>query len=136
MKIAVVNVPATSKGIQDYARTLAIGMGSMGHEVDILDAWTEDSHKLTAYDYVAVCAEPVFIFGGKIPEVLAGFLAGGNGVLGKKSAAFIVKTTPFHIDKALANLMQIMEKEGMMINWNEVIRSVPQAEKLGKQIGP
>jgi len=131
----VVNVSATRKGIQDYVKTLAKGMETMGYKVDILDAWTEDGFRLPGYDYIAICAEPVSAWGGKMPDVLSKFLACGTGLLGKKSAAFVKKTSPFFVNKALANLMKAMEKEGMTINWSDIILSVPHAEALGKQIG-
>ena len=131
----MVNVSATRKGIQDYVKTLAKGMETMGYKVDILDAWTEDGFRLPGYDYIAICAEPVSAWGGKMPDVLSKFLACGTGLLGKKSAAFVKKTSPFFVNKALANLMKAMEKEGMTINWSDIILSVPHAEALGKQIG-
>jgi hypothetical protein len=31
--------------------------------------------------------------------------------------------------------MKAMEKEGMMVNWSEIILNAPQAEALGKRIG-
>jgi hypothetical protein len=36
--------------------------------------------------------------------------------------------------KALANLMRVMEREGMFVNWSEILLSVPHAEELGKRI--
>jgi len=135
MRIAVINVPATRKGIQDYVKTLAKGMESMGHKVDILDAWTEDGFRLPGYEYVAVCAEAISGWGGKTPDVLSKFLACGSGLVGKKSAAFLKKTSPLFVNKSLTNLMKVMEKEGMMINWCDIILNAPHAEALGKRIG-
>ena len=135
MRIAVINVPATRKGIQEYVKTLASGMEAMGHKVDILDAWTEDGFRLPGYEYIAVCAEAVSGWGGKMPDVLSKFLACGSGLVGKKSAAFLKKTSPLFINKSLTNLMKVMEKEGMMINWSDIILSAPHAEALGKRIG-
>ena len=135
MRIAVINIPSSRKGIQDYVKALAKGMEALEHKVDILDAWTEDGFRLPGYDYIAVCAEAVSPWSGKMPEALAKVLSCGSGLLGKKSAAFIKKTGPFFTNKALGNLMKAMEKEGMTINWSDTILSVPQAEALGKQIG-
>jgi hypothetical protein len=134
MRIAVVSVPARRMGMPEYVKSLARGMESMGHRVDIIDAWTEDGFRLPGYEYVAVCAEAVS-WGGKMPEALAKVLGGGSGLQGKKSSAFLKKTSPFFINKALSNLMKAMEKEGMMINWSEIILNGPQAEALGKRIG-
>ena len=135
MRIAVVSVPAQRKGIPDYVKALAKGMESMGHRVDIMDAWTEDGFRLPGYEYIAVCAEAASAWGGKIPEALPKFIASGSGLVGKKSAAFLKKTGPLFINKAFSNLMKAMEKEGMAINWSEIILSAAQAEALGKRVG-
>ena len=135
MRIAVVSAPARRGGIPDYVKSLARGMESMGHRVDILDAWTEDGYRLPGYEYIAVCAEVVSVWGGKMPAPLSKILAAGSSLVGKKSAAFIKKTSPIFVNKALCNLMKAMEKEGMRVNWSEIILNAPQAEALGKQIG-
>lgn len=135
MRIAVISVPAQRRGIPEYVKSLAKGMESMGHRVDILDAWTEDGFRLPGYEYIAVCAEAVSGWGGKMPEVLPKILSAGSGLVGKKSAAFLKKRGPFFINKALWNLMKAMEKEGMLVNWSEIILNAPQAEALGKRMG-
>jgi hypothetical protein len=134
MRIAIISAPAVRRAVPDYVTALAKGMESMGHRVDVLDAWTEDGFRLPGYEYIAVIAEPVSLFGGKLPEVIPKVLAAGGSLGGKKSAAFLKKTTPFTA-KALANLMRAMEKEGMLVNWSDVLLSPAQAEFLGKRIG-
>ena len=70
-----------------------------------------------------------------MPEALQKILGSGSGLVGKKSAAFLKKTSPIFINKALSNLMRSMEREGMLINWSEILLNAPQAEALGKRIG-
>ena len=135
MRIAVISVPAQRKEIPDYVKSLARGLESMGHRVDTLDAWTEDGFRLPGYEYVAVCAEAVSLWGGKMPDALPKILGAGSGLVGKKSAAFLKKTGPVFVNKALWNLMKAMEKEGMLVNWSDIILNAPQAEALGKRIG-
>ena len=135
MRIVVISIPAQRREIPDYVKALARGMESMGHRVDIMDAWTEDGFRLPGYEYIAVCAEAISFWGGKMPIALPKILGSGSGLVGKKSAAFLKKTSPIFINKALSNLMRAMEKEGMLINWSEILFSAPQAEALGKRIG-
>ncbi|MDR0486835.1 MAG: hypothetical protein LBG91_01175 [Treponema sp.] len=134
MRIAIIGAPASRKGPPDYVRALAKGMESMGHRVDVIDAWTEDGFRLPGYEYIAVAAEPVSFFSGKIPEAVAKMLAAGSSLGGKKSAAFIKKTGLFS-NRALAVLMRAMEKEGMVVNWSDLLLNPPHAEALGKRIG-
>ena len=134
MRIAVISAPAIRKAPPDYARSLARGMESMGHRVDLIDAWTEDGFRLPGYEYIAVAAEPLSFFSGKIPEAVGKILSAGSGLVGKKSAAFVKKGGLFS-GRALANLMRAMEKEGMRINWSDMLLNPPHAEALGKRIG-
>lgn len=110
-------------------------MESMGHKVDILDAWTDDGYQLPGYEYIAVCAEALSGWGGKMPDRLPKILGLGSGLGGKKSAAFLKKTSPFFLNMALKNLMKAMEAEGMVVNWSDVLLNPPHAEAMGKRIG-
>ncbi|MCL1959699.1 MAG: hypothetical protein FWF68_08875 [Spirochaetes bacterium] len=134
MRIAVISSPAARKQPPDYVQALVKGMQSMGHRVDIVDAWTEDGMRLPGYEYIAVTAEPVSFFSGKINSKIAKVLAAGSTLAGKKSAAFIKKTGLFS-GRALANLMKAMEKEGMVVNWSDLLLNAPHAEAMGKNIG-
>jgi menaquinone-dependent protoporphyrinogen IX oxidase len=134
MRIAIVSAPAVKKGTPDYVSSLAKGMESMGHRVDIIDIWTEDGMRLPGYEYIAVVAEPISIFSGKLPSPVSKILAAGSSLMGKKSAAFIKKTGLF-TNRALANLMKAMEKEGMRVNWSDILFNAPHAEAMGKMIG-
>jgi hypothetical protein len=113
-------------------------MEAMGHRVDLIDAGAGKpiggAERLPGYEYVAVLAEQAALFGGAMPEALPRALAAGRGLVGKKGAAFLRKTGPFTA-KALVNLMKAMEREGMVINWSEIVFSAPHAEALGKRIG-
>jgi len=132
MRIAVVAAPASRRAPPDYALSLAKGLESMGHRVDVIDAWTEDGFKLPAYEYIAAVTEPISFFSGKIPARVAKILAAGSSLAGKKSAAFIKKSGLFS-NRALSNLMKAMEKEGMVINWSDILFNAPHAEAMGKR---
>jgi hypothetical protein len=159
MRIALLCAPAKRRGagFEDCARALARGMEAMGHRVDRIDAAGGSStgaasgvdrlpsgsvdqlpsgnvERLPGYEYVAVLAEQAALFGGIMPEALSPALAGSRGLVGKKGAAFLRKTGPF-TGKALINLMKAMEREGMVINWSEVVLSASHAEALGKCAG-
>ncbi|MDR2543086.1 MAG: hypothetical protein LBC80_06515 [Treponema sp.] len=134
MRIAIVSAPATRSKVPDYVQSLAKGMESMGHHVDIIDAWTEDGFRLPGYEYVALVTQPISSFSRKIPVCIAKVLGAGSSLVGKKSAAFVKKTGLFY-NRSLSNLMRAMEKEGMRVNWSEVIFNGPHAEALGKRIG-
>jgi len=134
MRIAVVSAPSRKRSPPDYVQALAKGMELMGHRVDIIDAWTDNGMRLPGYEYIVVAAEPVSFFSAKIPEMLPKFLSMGSGVGGKKSAAF-VKKRGLRSGKTLINVMHAMEKEGMIVNWSDILFDAPHAEAMGKRIG-
>ena len=134
MRIAVISAMAQRKSPPDYVQDLAKGMEMMGHRADIIDLWADDGMRLPGYEYIAIVIEPASFFSAKIPEQLPKMLAAGSNLVGKKSAAF-VKKKGIRQGKILANLMKAMEKEGMMINWSDVLFNAPHAEAMGKRIG-
>jgi len=134
MRITVVSAPSRRRPPPDYARALAKGMEAMGHRVDIIDAWTDNGMRLPGYEYIVLVAEPISFFSAKIPEMLPKFLSMGSGIGGRKSAAF-VKKGGLRSGKTLINLMNAMEKEGMIVNWSDILFNAPHAEAMGKRIG-
>jgi hypothetical protein len=109
-------------------------MELMGHKADIIDAWADNGMRLPGYEYIVIVAEPVSFFSAKIPEMLPKFLSAGSGIGGRKSAAF-VKKQGIRGGKTLINLMKAMEKEGMVVNWSDILFNAPHAESMGKRIG-
>ncbi|MDR1216350.1 MAG: hypothetical protein LBK25_06685 [Treponema sp.] len=134
MRIAIINVPAQRGIVSPCITALQKGFESMGHRSDVIDAWTDDGFRLPSYEYIVVSAETLSFFSRKFPDCLSKILAATGGVAGKKSAAFLGKKCLF-INKALAGLMSIMEKEGMFVNWSDTLLSAEQAEALAKRIG-
>jgi hypothetical protein len=134
MRIAVISAPGVRKPPPDYVQMLAKGMEMMGHNVEIINAWTEDGMRLPGFEYIVIATESVSFFSAKIPDVISKILASGSGVGGKKSAAF-VKKGGLRTGKTLSVLMRAMEKEGMMVNWSDILFNPPHAEAMGKRIG-
>jgi len=134
MRIAVVSMPSRRRSPSDYTQALAKGMELMGHRVDVVDAWTDDGMRLPGYEYIVVVTEPASFFSAKVSEMLHKLLAAGSGVSGRKGAAF-VKKSGLRSGKTLINVMNAMEKEGMVINWGDLLFNAPHAEAMGKRIG-
>jgi len=133
MRVAVISAPPQRRSPPDYALALAKGIEAMGHTVEIVDAWTDDGMRLPGCQYIAIVTEPLSFFSAKIPEVIPKILS-SRGIDGKKSAAFIRKAG-LRSGKALFRLMTAMEKEGMIVNWSEILLNAPHAQAMGKRIG-
>ncbi|MCL2763389.1 MAG: hypothetical protein FWD36_09340 [Treponema sp.] len=134
MRIAIISAPSRRQTPPDYVQALAKGMEMMGHRADVIDLWTDDGMRLPGYEYIAIVMEPASFFSAKVPERLPKMLAAGSSLAGKKSAAFL-KKAGMRQGKNLSNLMKAMEKEGMIVNWSDILFNAPHAEAMGKRIG-
>ncbi|WP_028973160.1 hypothetical protein [Spirochaeta cellobiosiphila] len=134
MKVAVVYfADKKRKKLADLAKGLAKGLEKQGHLVDIIDVAKDVNSKLTIYSYIAIGTESTQLFKGKISDPLKNFLRGCGMLGGKKSFAF-VDSTIIGSGKTLANLMKLMESEGMFLKYSEVIKDGNEAEALGTKL--
>ena len=134
MRAAVVFFTTNSRDkILNIAKSLARGIESQGHQVDIIDGDHDVNAKLTMYQYIAVGSESLSNFSGKIPDKVGQFLASSGMVAGKRSYAFITKNV-FGATKALTRLMKNMEKEGMFLKYSSILNSPQEAEEIGKRL--
>ena len=94
MRTAVIFFAGKSRNkILNISRALARGIEKQGHQVDIIDGDRDVNTKLTIYQYIAIGTEAVSSFGGKIPEKITNFLSSAGMVSGKRSFAFVLKST-------------------------------------------
>jgi len=134
MRVAVVFFSGRNREkIRDLANGLARGIEKQGNQVDVFDAGRDSNAKLTIYQYIAVGLEPSGSFSGRVPDSVRAFLAGSGVVSGKKSYAFVSRST-FGTAKSLTNLMRSMEGEGMFLKSSDVLRSSIEAEEIGKRL--
>ncbi|HAE21760.1 MAG TPA: hypothetical protein DCG47_05480 [Spirochaetaceae bacterium] len=135
MRIVVILAPAApGSPLKKYAEAMVEGMSSMGHHVDLFDATKDDGHRLAAYDYIALLSESASAIKSALPSCATKALASASSLIGKKGAAFVRKSG-FFSGRALKNLMQLMEAQGMRVNWSELVVSAQDAGRLSKGIG-
>jgi menaquinone-dependent protoporphyrinogen IX oxidase len=134
MRTAVVFFSTTSRDrILGIAKALAKGIEGQGHQADIIDGDHDVNAKLTIYHYLVIGTQPVSGLGGKIPEKVTQYLSSSGMVSGKRSFAFVSKST-FGAGKSLSRLMRSMEHEGMFIKNSAIISSPAEAEQIGKSL--
>lgn len=134
MRAAVVFFSTSSRErILGLAKALAKGIGQQGHQVDIIDGDHDVNAKLTMYQYLAVGSQTLAGLGGKLPDKVAQFLGSSGLVTGKRSYAFVAKSS-FGSARALARLMRTMEKEGMLIKNSAVLSSPQESEEIGRRL--
>lgn len=110
-------------------------VSSCGHQIDVKSGEkdTENLH-LIIYDYIAVIVPASPLFGAKVPAKLPEVLSHCGNVSGKKGAALVVKSG-FSSAKMSHVVMKAMEKEGMFVDYFEVVESADHATAVGRKIG-
>ncbi|MCQ2981868.1 MAG: hypothetical protein MJ178_03845 [Treponemataceae bacterium] len=106
-----------------------------GNQVDIKNGNLEsDTLRTTGYDYIAVVVQASPLFGAKVPEKLPFIMAQCGTVTGKKGCALVVKRG-FSSEKMCTKVMYYMEKEGMKLDYFDVILNADHAPSVGRKIG-
>lgn len=134
MRTAVVFFPSKSREkVREVSRALADGIGSQGHDVDVIDGSQDVNTKLTIYTHLAVVVEQSTLFRGNIPAGIGEFLSNSGIVGGKKSFAFVLKK-PIGNTKALKKLMHAMEHEGMFLRYSDVLATPEDSRIIGSKL--
>lgn len=134
MRVAVLYFPGRKLGaMEDMAKALAQGIGSQGHDVDLINGEKELDKKLSMYKYIAIGAVSEGFFSAKMPEALKRYLKNAGILGGKKSFAFSLKGG-LRTTRALANLMAVLESEGMFLKFSEVLSNREEATAIGKRL--
>lgn len=108
---------------------------SNGHCVTVLSGFTDgDNFSDVQYSYITLVVPCGGVFSSKLSPKIGEVLAHCRTLTGKKGAALVVKSG-FFADKTCKNLMHAMEKEGMIVDYFEVIQNIDHAAVAGKKIG-
>ncbi len=128
-------LPTGSGKNQDILKNLEKGALSNGHQIVVKDGTKDRANvRLTMYEYVAVIVSVTGLFGGKIPPKVAEVLAGAGTVSGKKGCALVVKSG-LSSAKTCKTLMKAMEKEGVFLDYSDIIENAGHAVAVGRKIG-
>jgi menaquinone-dependent protoporphyrinogen IX oxidase len=118
---------------KDIASGLAEGIGTQGHNVDIIDMRLEPGKIVSFYEYVVVGTASTTFWGGKIPEHVTTFLKQSSGLSGKRCFAFVAKHG-IRLGKTLQVLMHAMESQGMYLKYSDIISNKAYAKEVGKRL--
>lgn len=105
-----------------------------GHQVTVCGERDTVNLHTAMYEYIAVVTAPSGFIGAKLPEKLPEILSTHGSVSGKKGCALVVKSGLFS-GKMCRLTMHAMEKEGMVVDYFDIIESADHAAYVGKKIG-
>ena len=90
----------------------------------------EPGPSLSMFDFIVLCSEPSG-FMGKISSKIHTSLSGNCNLSGKRSLAVLLRGG-LASGKALAALMNAMEREGMLVVMGELVSNAQEAAKTAR----
>ena len=115
------------------AKGLSRGIEAQGHTCEIIDGNTDVQTKLSAFQYICIGHQFSSLFAGRISSKAREFLSQAGLIGGKRCFAFIVKRG-FGSQKTLKRFMELLESEGMFVQYSDQIQSLEEAEITGRNL--
>ena len=137
MRVALVHFlsPVKNSNHKGILQKLENAVINKGYQIDIFNARTDYSTmRLTGYDYISIIVPSSSLFGSNLPEKFDEILDNCGNLTSKKGCALVVKSG-FSSWKTCKNLMKAMEKQGMLLDYFEVVDNPDHAAYVGKKIG-
>lgn len=136
MRIVILHFLDTeNKKHSEILKKLSSSATTNGHQVDMVNGFKDAStFRITGYEYVALVVAGKNPFSGKFSPKVTEVLTSSGTASGKKGCALAVKNFLFS-QKLCQNLMQAMEKEGMLLDYFDIIESSDHATYVGKKLG-
>lgn len=117
----------------EVAKGLSSGIEAQGHSCDIIDGNTDVQSKLSAYQYISIGYQFSSLLTGKLSNRAAEFLSQAGLIGGKRCFAYIMKRG-FGIAKSMKKLMNLLESEGVFVQFSDQLQSREEAKLIGKNL--
>lgn len=131
MRVAVISIPAGNGAkLSVLAQGLGKGLEAAGHRVDHFGPKV-DPMAMASYDYLVVGTESSGPW-GKLPQAVGTYLRRCQGLGGKRSFAFVRKSGLMPA-KLLSRLMRVLEGEGLLITFEEMLSGAEDAAAAGRE---
>ena len=137
MRVALVHflTPAKNSNHKGILQKLENAVINKSYQIDIFNAMTDYSNmRLIGYDYISIIVPSSPLFGSKLPEKFDEILDNSGNLTTKKGCALVVKSG-FSSWKTCKNLMSAMEKQGISLDYFDVVENPDHASYVGKKIG-
>ncbi len=137
MRVALVHFlsPVKNANHKGILQKLENAVIKKGYQIDVFNANTDSSTMhLTGYDYISIIVPSSAFFGSKLPEKFDEILDNCGNLTTKKGCALVVKSG-FSSWKTCTKLMAAMEKQGIFLDYFDVVENADHAIYVGKKIG-
>jgi hypothetical protein len=115
-------------------KNLEAAVTNNGHQVTVVDAKDLNNLHFAMYEYIAVVTVSEKTIGAKLPQNMLEILSQHGSLSGIKGCSLVVKKG-LSSEKMSRLVMHAMEREGMVIDYFQIIESADHAKAIGKKIG-
>ncbi|MGL4983064.1 MAG: hypothetical protein ACRC4W_09510 [Treponemataceae bacterium] len=106
-----------------------------GNEINIFDGNDSSQNFHPAlFDYISIVVPAAPIWGAKLPKKLTDFLSTTTALNGKKGCSFVIRAG-LTSGKMSKTLMAAMERQGVLLDYFDIIKSAKHARISGEKIG-
>ncbi len=106
-----------------------------GHHVSSINGYQDSSEvRLATYDYISIVVGSGVILSANPPEKLNQILTNQGSIVGKKGCALVVQSG-IGSSKTCRLLMNELEKQGMLLDYFDIIQNADHALHTGKKLG-
>ena len=136
MRIVILHfLDVENKKHSEILKKLVDSANKNGHQVDLINGNKEyDTFRITPYEYVTVVSKGKNVFSSKVPQKVTEVLNSCGTSSGKKACALVLKQI-FFSETLCRNLMKVLDKEGMIVDYFNVIENPDHAIHIGKKLG-
>ena len=114
----------------DILKKLEQTVTAAGHSVTVCSEKDSINLHMGLFEYITVIVPASPLFGAKLPEILSTH----GSVSGKKGCVLVIKSG-LSSGKMCRITMHALEKEGIVVDYFDIIESADHAAHTGKKIG-
>ncbi len=106
-----------------------------GNTVTVISALEDEStNALMLHDYIAVLIRPDSALSARVPDSVKRYFRGSASLSGKKGCALVLKEG-LRSGKTCRNLMDLLETQGLRLDYFNVINDAAHALSTGAMVG-
>lgn len=118
----------------DILKKLEQTVTAAGHRVTVCGEKDSINLHMGMFEYITVIVPASPFFGAKLPEKLPEILSTHGSVSGKKGCVLVIKSG-LSSGKMCRITMHALEKEGIVVDYFDIVESADHAAHTGKKIG-
>ncbi|HOF84389.1 MAG TPA: hypothetical protein PLP41_01585 [Treponemataceae bacterium] len=136
MRVAILHfLDNPTKADEAVLENVKEASGKNGNTVTVINALKDASaNTLMMHEYIAVIIRPEGVLSARVPDAVQRYFRGSGSLSGKKGCALVLKSG-LRSGKTCRNLMELLEAQGLLLDYFDVISDAAHALTAGAMVG-